>query len=608
MSNLIPYILKLSISLAVIYLFYQLFLRRLTFYNWNRWYLLLYSLFCFALPFINVFTFVTAPAPDEPSLIHFIPVINYEPQTVSSSMDWKQWAVMVFLAGIIVFLIRLLIQYRSLLKMRTHAKLLYDSSVKLYHIDKPVIPFSFGNAIYINQHQHSEQELSDIIRHEFIHVKQRHTVDMLWSELLCILNWYNPFAWLLKKAIRQNLEFIADHQVLQTGFDRKQYQYLLLKVIGAPAYSIASNFNFSSLKKRIAMMNKSKSARVNLIRFLFIIPLLAVILLAFRNNQQQQQNDQKEQAIMEMAQPVVLPLPVNEITKLDTVPDKPKKQSAKKGLVTPSDIERVDVRKDQGKNTITITLKNGEVEIFDVENEADRKRFKEKFGGELPNVKNDVQEIVVEGYASSSPLQSPAINDKGYYVSVADNYGECVVIIKNKDRKIVEAVTLNDWEEKEYEKKYGKINPPQPIKVREVPAKPASPAAPKPVTLRAAPAAPTQPSQPAPAQAPAPYRAEPVKAVIADWSVVIDRHTTREKLETIKQTLSGHGHTLTVEDISYTDGLLTTFNALITSDDGSKGNIRVPNLHKGVIIISGGKDKNGKKSFSVHTKADNSEL
>src|SRR5438067_2739132 len=88
--------------------------------------------------------------------------------------------------------------------------------------------------------------------------------------------------------MRQNLEFIADQQVLQTGLDRKQYQYLLLKVTGVNAFSIASNFNFSSLKKRIAMMNKTKSAKVHLIRFLFILPLLVVILLAFRNTRQQQ--------------------------------------------------------------------------------------------------------------------------------------------------------------------------------------------------------------------------------------------------------------------------------------------------------------------------------
>jgi Antirepressor regulating drug resistance, predicted signal transduction N-terminal membrane component len=536
MLNLIPYILKLSISLAVIYLFYQLLLRKLTFYNWNRWYLLLYSAFCFVLPFINVFAFVTAPAPNEPSLIHFIPVINYIPQPTAASTDWKQWVVVIVFAGMSLFFLRMLLQYRSLVKLRIKAKLLYNSSVKLYHIDKPVIPFSFGNAIYVNQHQHSQQELSDIIRHEFIHVKQRHTIDMLWSEILCIVNWYNPFAWLLKKAIRQNLEFIADQQVLETGFDRKQYQYLLLKVIGTPSYSIASKFNFSSLKKRIAMMNKSKSARVNLIRFLFIIPLLAVILLAFRKNQQKQQNKLKAQAMVKKTQPLQEEI----VNKPDTVPQKTttsEKTRAKKERVKPGDIEKIDVRKDQG--TITITLKNGEVDVFDVNNEADRKKYTEKYGGELPG------------------------------------------------------------------KKKGQPGQPAPPRVPATPA----PVSPRVAPTKEAPSAPKPAADPATSKEPAAYNGEPLKIIsVADWGVVIHSGTTRENIETLKQVLAKQGYTLQVEELTYTGSQLTTFNALITSEDGSKATIRTPDLRKGIVVISGGKDKNGKNSFSIETKAGYSKL
>jgi hypothetical protein len=108
-------------------------------------------------------------------------------------------------------------------------------------------------------------------------------VDVVFAELLCIVNWYNPFVWLMRYSIRQNLEFVADQKVLGSGVDRKGYQYHLLKVVGDPAYRLANNFNFSSLKKRIIMMNKIKSARVHLVKFLFVLPLLGVLLVAFRN-------------------------------------------------------------------------------------------------------------------------------------------------------------------------------------------------------------------------------------------------------------------------------------------------------------------------------------
>lgn len=284
MPYIAQYLLKLSISLSVVYLFYALVLRRLTFYTCNRWYLLGYSLLAFFIPFVNISPMLEQGAWTDYKVVQLIPVVgNYDPRA-NASNQVNAWTVSLFLliTGIVVMLIRLLVQYLSFRRIRRSSQLLSDDAVKIYQVDKFIIPFSFGRSIFINQHQHNEEELKEIIRHEFIHVKQRHTADILWSELLCMLNWYNPFAWLIRRSIRQNLEFIADHQVLETGLDRKQYQYMLLKVVGVPAFAIANQFNFSSLKKRIVMMNKIRSAKVHLIKFLFVLPLVTILLLAFR--------------------------------------------------------------------------------------------------------------------------------------------------------------------------------------------------------------------------------------------------------------------------------------------------------------------------------------
>lgn len=288
----VQYLVKLSISLSVIWLFYAIVLRHLTFYNWNRWYLLCYSLLAFYIPFIDISGLLQQSTLNQNGIVQFIPVVDtytsiyvvHRPATAPvSRFTISDGLLLIFVTGVVVLMSRLLIQYLSFLRVKRKAKLLVNDGVKIYQVNKNIIPFSFGNEIFINQHQHSEEELKEIIRHEFIHVKQKHTVDILWAELLCIINWYNPFVWLIRKSIRQNLEFIADYNVLQGGIDKKHYQYLLLKVIGAPQFSIAQQFNFSSLKKRIAMMNKVKSARLQLIRFLFLLPLVAVLLLAFRD-------------------------------------------------------------------------------------------------------------------------------------------------------------------------------------------------------------------------------------------------------------------------------------------------------------------------------------
>lgn len=287
MPAIFYYLLKLSISLSVVFLFYQLVLRKLTFYNWNRWYLLGYTLLSFFIPFINISPVLEKNEWSTNTLVNWVPVIRGTSQNNGSgnqfSLDKWEILLLVLVTGMLFMLVRLAVQFVSFRRMKQKAVQLSNGDLKLYQVDADIIPFSFGNSIFINQHLHTEQELQEIIRHEFVHVKQKHSLDILWSELLLLLNWYNPFCWLLKKAIRQNLEFVADNQVLQHGVNKKDYQYLLLKVIGNSQYSIANQFNFSSLKKRIAMMNKMKSAQRQLLRMLFLLPATAILLLAFRN-------------------------------------------------------------------------------------------------------------------------------------------------------------------------------------------------------------------------------------------------------------------------------------------------------------------------------------
>src|SRR5690606_11635510 len=110
-----------------------------------------------------------------------------------------------------------------------------------------------------------------------IHVKGLHTVDILWFEMLLIGCWYNPFVWLMRKAVRQNLEFLTDQQVLDKGMDRQTYQYSLLHVTQqGVVVGVSNHFNFKSLKKRIMMMNKRRSSKLELSKYAFWLPILIV--------------------------------------------------------------------------------------------------------------------------------------------------------------------------------------------------------------------------------------------------------------------------------------------------------------------------------------------
>lgn len=286
MPLLLDYIAKLSLALAVVYIFYALFLRRLTFYNWNRWYLLGYTAFSFIMPLIDIMPELQRKELDKINLLTWIPSVRVarmvDEKPFFQSIGLWDWVLILLFMGALFLLIKLVIKFYSFKKMKKSARLISGEQTKIYQLDADITPFSYGNAIFINKEKHTDEELQEIIMHEFVHIKEKHTFDIIWSELLCIINWMNPFVWLLRKAIKQNLEFIADDKVLQNGYDKSEYQYLLLKVMGNHRFSFTNHFNFSSLKNRIIMMNTIKSAKIHLAKFLFLLPVIAVLLLAFR--------------------------------------------------------------------------------------------------------------------------------------------------------------------------------------------------------------------------------------------------------------------------------------------------------------------------------------
>ncbi|HRX95001.1 MAG TPA: M56 family metallopeptidase, partial [Chitinophagaceae bacterium] len=388
MPAILYYIIKLSIALCVVYLFYQLVLRKLTFYNWNRWYLLVYSILAFFIPFINISPVINNSELDSSTLINWIPVLEgkaMETTTVVAEQGPDGWKLVILFiaAGSLVLAGRLLLQFFSFSLLLQRAELIEKGTLNLYHVDDKIIPFSFGNSIFINRNQHSAVELQEIIAHEFVHVRQRHTMDIIWGEILFMLNWYNPFAWLIRKAIRQNLEFIADNQVIRSGMDKKQYQYLLLKVIGNNHFSIAQHFNFSSLKKRIAMMNKLRSAKHNLARFLFILPIVAIMLFAFRN--EYKKTNRSEQTI-------------NKTETRDTLSDNLPADYKAFFIKNP---EIKDVYWNRDPYRITIKLNNGEKETYNLGRNEEVQVAEDKYGklpagppAPPPSLSNDTTPVV----------------------------------------------------------------------------------------------------------------------------------------------------------------------------------------------------------------------
>src|SRR5699024_6424114 len=184
--------------------------------------------------------------------------------------------------GAALFLIRFVIQVISLYKIHRASKLAFWRDYKYREVLFSIYPFSFFKNIYLNRKQHNVKELEDIFEHETVHIKELHSIDTLFFEVILILCWYNPFVWLMRKAARDNLEYLTDHQVLESGADRQSYQYSLLSTARqGQSVGISNHFNFKTLKKRINMMNKKRSTKLEIGKYFVMLPILIFVSAGF---------------------------------------------------------------------------------------------------------------------------------------------------------------------------------------------------------------------------------------------------------------------------------------------------------------------------------------
>ncbi|MGN0003488.1 MAG: M56 family metallopeptidase [Sphingobacterium composti] len=282
MENLLTYIIQVNLLLAFIYLGYHFLLKGLTFYNLNRVYFLIGSLYAFAYPFIDFKSwFAKNEVLDSTFFPEFLPAFQM-PDPSTSQITLLDLIVVVLGLFAVVFFIKLIVQIFSLLRIHMHSEKSIWQSYLFRNVVFPIVPFSFFNRIYIHKEQHQETELQDIFAHEIVHVKGHHTVDILLFEMILVVCWYNPFVWLMRKAVRQNLEFLTDQQVLNKGVDKQTYQYSLLHVTRqGVAVGMSNHFNFKTLKKRIMMMNKKRSSKLELSKYAFLLPVFLVAGMSF---------------------------------------------------------------------------------------------------------------------------------------------------------------------------------------------------------------------------------------------------------------------------------------------------------------------------------------
>ncbi|MBQ9509795.1 MAG: TonB family protein [Bacteroidales bacterium] len=294
---ILVYLLPCSIALMVLWLCYRLLFVNSKSFQFNRFFLLTAMLFGLALPlFGTLFSHSSALAARTQeqwfSNIFMLNEITITPNGISpegqaaasniagpAKTSLSLWQVLgiLYLAGVIV---SFLIFFTKILKITIltlrSPKEKRDGYTLVYtHCDNDA--FSFLHYAYFPDKNISP----DILRHELSHINQHHSIDILFTELMMILQWFNPFIYLYKKDLQLIHEYAADHEVLHGGADKGKYMYLILQQCTAVNFSdMSNNFNLLFTKKRIKMITSNEKTRRLWWRLLVIMPVLAALLVA----------------------------------------------------------------------------------------------------------------------------------------------------------------------------------------------------------------------------------------------------------------------------------------------------------------------------------------
>lgn len=297
---MITYLTYSTASMALLLLFYHMILEKEKMHHINRGYLLFSLIFSFTIPFIPV-GLADSLIPWFRTLL--VPEIQPLPYSSSAEGGWTEFgsegimpvtessgatlslftqlALLVYTTVAGVLFVRLLRIFHMIqMKADRNPRRLFDG-YEIVLLNENVVPHTFMSTIFLNRQQYQNREIGrEVMLHELTHAKQKHTLDILFVEMLKVLLWFNPVLYLYKKAILLNHEFLADQAVISSGVRVSDYQTLLLKtLLGQPSHGLLSNFNYSLTKKRLHMMTQTTPKIRSFLKIIALLPLFVTLAL-----------------------------------------------------------------------------------------------------------------------------------------------------------------------------------------------------------------------------------------------------------------------------------------------------------------------------------------
>jgi TonB family protein len=295
MTSFVNYLLESGISLSLFAFVYFLFLRKETFFNVNRWFLLVSIGFSAFLPVLRI-PFYTPQATMLPE-VTVTPYVNLLSSVTvygaALSRGAEQFVLnysllgYLYLAGVVFLSGKFFLQLYQIIRLIAQNRVVPEGKIKLVILDKELSPFSFLNYIFVSKNLQNARGWEKMLEHEKQHIQQGHTFDVLVLEVVAVFQWFNPFFWMFRRALRENHEFLADQAVILQGTAPSWYKQILINQYVGEQIVIANNFNYSLIKNRIKMISKIKSRKIANVKFLVGFVLAASLVAVFACEQKE---------------------------------------------------------------------------------------------------------------------------------------------------------------------------------------------------------------------------------------------------------------------------------------------------------------------------------
>ena len=279
MTEFLIYIIKSTVYLSVFYAFFILFMKKTTFFRFNRIVFLAASALCFILPALEIspaiFAGIDMPmnAIEEALTPAYKLGIDGVTVTANSANLWLIIISTVYFAGLLCVLGSNIASYIRLFRLLHNSQAEDADGMKVLTVDMDMPSFSWGRYIVISK---ADMEANQaIFTHEKMHIKCRHSIDLMLHSLITMLHWFNPLVWVARMELKMLHEYEADELTLKTGISSAQYQLLLVKkTVDAKQFQMANGFYHSKLKNRIIMINKKKTNRWMRLAYIICIPAI----------------------------------------------------------------------------------------------------------------------------------------------------------------------------------------------------------------------------------------------------------------------------------------------------------------------------------------------